>query len=374
MSFTIIKKTDRVLKFESKDVDLSIMNGLRRVALSHVENIAIAWDPYHEELSDIKMITNTSSLHNEFLSHRISLVPVCVSEDEVESWDKNIYKFVIHKTNMTKEPIWLTTRDIDVYHAETGKKLDDSDRIRERLFPCDEITKDYIVLTKLKDNETVHVEFRSRKGTAHQHARWCPISMYGYEQKMDMDQVNEARAKVGDDPAALNRFDKIDACRMVMRNRKGEPNQLVITLESECKLTPAYLIDQSFKFIVSSLNAIHKGEKMSVSPISVETHMFGIEIADEDHTLGNLIYQLAMNHYIENEKKEKEADPIDYIGYYQPHPLKRNLLFKLRFRSSAWDPLTFFKSLIQTVTKDVMNVHAEWLKTVQSKPSSKKNK
>ncbi len=57
-------------KFELYDTDLAVANALRRIMISEVPTMTI-------DLVEVK--ENTSALHDEFLAHRLGLVPL-VSE------------------------------------------------------------------------------------------------------------------------------------------------------------------------------------------------------------------------------------------------------------------------------------------------------
>ena len=78
----IIQKPDNNLEFvvnsnKNDDIDKSFINGIRRTILSEFPTYSFNSEPYQD--CDIKIIDNTSSLHNEFISHRIGLLPVNVS-------------------------------------------------------------------------------------------------------------------------------------------------------------------------------------------------------------------------------------------------------------------------------------------------------
>lgn len=57
-------------KFELYETDLAVANALRRIMISEVPTMTI-------DLVEVK--ENTSALHDEFLAHRLGLVPL-VSE------------------------------------------------------------------------------------------------------------------------------------------------------------------------------------------------------------------------------------------------------------------------------------------------------
>jgi DNA-directed RNA polymerase II subunit RPB3 len=63
--------------FDIFNMDLSIANGIRRVILTEIPTVGF----YGEDEPTIEIIKNTGPLHNEFMKHRIGLIPISVSED-----------------------------------------------------------------------------------------------------------------------------------------------------------------------------------------------------------------------------------------------------------------------------------------------------
>ena len=62
------------INFELHRAHPSLINAIRRLVLSDVETVGFKTEPLEE--SDINIIQNTSSLHNEFLLHRIGMIPI----------------------------------------------------------------------------------------------------------------------------------------------------------------------------------------------------------------------------------------------------------------------------------------------------------
>ena len=86
----------------------SIVNGIRRTLLSMIPSIG-----FRTEISDSDIIIekNTTSLHNEFLLHRISLIPLYIDPSTYEKQ----YLFYLNVQN-TSDPIkTITAADFQIY-------------------------------------------------------------------------------------------------------------------------------------------------------------------------------------------------------------------------------------------------------------------
>ena len=60
---------------KDKGLNKSIINSLRRVLLSSIPSVGFRTEM---ENSDIKILKNTTPLHNEFISHRIGMIPLYI--------------------------------------------------------------------------------------------------------------------------------------------------------------------------------------------------------------------------------------------------------------------------------------------------------
>ena len=107
IKFINYEKNNESLKFDVINCNSSFINALRRIIISHVKSISFDTTDY--ENSDLKVIENTSSYHNEFLLHRFGLIPIY---GNLEMYDTSLYTFSLNIENTTNDKLHITTKDI----------------------------------------------------------------------------------------------------------------------------------------------------------------------------------------------------------------------------------------------------------------------
>lgn len=404
---------NNALSFQINNVELGIVNALRRIIISEIPNVGIEFDPYDDEKSDIRFIENTSSLHNEFLGHRLSMTPIKLDEYEIENFEKSKYNFEINKHNTSKDKLAVTTDDIHITD-EYGEEKDRA--FHEKVFPRSPITGDPILIVILNENsynpefgEKLHVRFRSSIGTGQKHSRYIPVSTCAYHNVVDEEKAKKAQElyvkarqseqvntlltkknkeydegqKEGEEDERAGekgkgqkgtdgvteesstkilkkRFDVHDRYRHFMTNEFDEPSAFSFTLECESRLSERYLVKKGFEVLISKLQNIVRESRFKVSPLGKDA--FSILIKGEQHTMGNLLQVLLYDIYVRGEKKE-----LDYVGYYLVHPLVEEIIVKLKF-SNGVSPTSIDycnRFLVESVKKMegiLENLKSEWEK------------
>ena len=91
-----IKTDNNKLSIDITDIDVSILNSIRRTIFTHIPNVGFYFklDDHYID-SNMNIISNDSPIHNEFLAHRISLIPICVTANMIENRELDKYKFII---------------------------------------------------------------------------------------------------------------------------------------------------------------------------------------------------------------------------------------------------------------------------------------
>jgi DNA-directed RNA polymerase II subunit RPB3 len=160
----VSKANREKVKFRLTGVDASFANALRRVMISDVPTFAIDIVHIH---------ANTSALNDEFLAHRLGLVPlVSESMDHFEfprncsctgSCESCTVQFRLRVKNTDSNTLEVTSRDLkNISHQGAEVRPADADGP--------------ILLLKLKKNQEIDVTCNARKGTGKEHAKWSPVS------------------------------------------------------------------------------------------------------------------------------------------------------------------------------------------------------
>lgn len=182
-SVDIDEMTDVNCRFRVHDTDLATANSLRRVCLSEVPIMAINLVTIEE---------NSSVLHDEFLAHRLGLVPLTsdkatrfnyVRECQCTSMcpDCSVeFKLDVKCTSDSTMNVTsgsLQTGNDEVRPATTresnGNEYDDNSGMEN------------ILLCKLRKNQAIKLKCIATKGTAQEHAKWMTCAAFSFEYDPD---------------------------------------------------------------------------------------------------------------------------------------------------------------------------------------------
>jgi len=162
----VLHLTEDRITFMLNNVDISVANSLRRVMLAEVPTMAI-------DLVEVK--ENTSVLHDEFIAHRLGLIPLrsemaaqfnyardCTCDD---SCPRCSVKFTLdvkceeaHRRNITSKD--LVSEHPDVVPIDADGLGDDLGGI---------------VIVKMGRGQELRIEAIARKGIGKEHAKFNPV-------------------------------------------------------------------------------------------------------------------------------------------------------------------------------------------------------
>lgn len=332
----------------------SIVNAIRRTLLSSIPSVAFRT---LIDDSDIRIVKNTTSLHNEFMLHRISMVPLYI---DPQSFKKQ-YLFYLNVSESPDSPIRIITcSDFQIYPLKPDINPDDitdlqlnnydmdsplSDEEKKQIFrPFSFKQKDsYCILTELKQSGSSQKQELELYGVpsvsyAYEDARWQSVSRASYMFKKNdelFQSILQEKLKIQDIPEEQQeQFKKSleisEAERYFHRDSSMEPYWYSFTIDSVHHRSPKELFIQACEIIQKQcsilkqeFSKIPSGQESLVDLQSKQGSVYHIMIDGYDDTLGNIIQT-----HIANQKIDDESS-INVCGYKKVHPLEERIQFTI---------------------------------------------
>ena len=330
----------------------SIINGIRRTLLSTIPSIAFRTQI---DDSDIIINENTTSLHNEFLIHRISLIPLYIDPSKY----KKQYLFHLDVEN-TSEPIkTITADDFKIYRLKKDIdsnliediKLDNynmkntipNSEKKEILRPYNFKGQDkYCIITELKNTNSSIYQKLNLYGVpsisfGKENGRWQAVSCatYSFKKNNDLFQkiLKDKMIVENIDPDKSDEFEKDlsikESERYFYRDKDGEPFWYTFKIESVHFNNSKQLFIQANELIIDQLELIIKelpklssedDSFISISSVK-EDIIYKLIFQGYDDTIGNIIQShIAM-------KMISEESVLATCGYKKKHPLEEIIHF-----------------------------------------------
>lgn len=174
------------MKFDLSDTDVSMANAIRRVMIAEVPTMAI---------EQVTVIENSSPLHDEYITHRLGLIPLHSSRvDEIEysrdceeCEDYCLNCSVSFELKVTA-PLDSTVTNVTSRHVKctdvegpgpahsvlpVHDSGDDSDHRRGG-------KESEILIAKLSRGQKLNMTMIARKGLGKDHAKWSPMCTVAY--------------------------------------------------------------------------------------------------------------------------------------------------------------------------------------------------
>ena len=349
-------KKNLVLEFDVSNIKTSMLNALRRVMLGEIYNVGFHHgDEFNK--GTIKIIENTTGLHNEFISHRISMLPL-----KIESFSKKIIKFLheykdlsesknelseyLFKIDVSQESnLWITTDDFKVY--KNGELLEKSN--------------EYFTIDPFSNNPTIVSRFPNKV-------------MNNTPEKLIIEcypTMMTANESVGFSYLAMSVLYSLD-------EKKNETHMKIETIgsmETE-KIVMYGLKTLRFKIndLLTEITDIKDENKDTdyggnSHRIRLETsnneHFRGIDVIfdGESHTLGNMLQEWIYDHELNKS--------LTSISYFEPHPLKKQIVLRFVLNEKSDDINIHMNKTIEllenhlTLIHDVLlNMENNWMSIV----------
>ena len=386
------------LRFDVLDVDLAIVNSLRRAIMADVRTAAAVFDASGEGRGTIRFVRNTTALHNEFLGLRVSLVPIHFDENQLFLFERMAsaggpgrpaqpieqFRFSIREANTDDAKVVnVTTRDIRVTDA-SGAVVPQA--VRDALFPPSPTSGDHILLVRLKPRaggvEEIHVEFQAQLGSGSTRgAAYSPVSQCFFRNKIDaaaferslaeriarvqkQAEADGAGAASVDEAAVRKQHSALEGQRDFIRDEHGDASAFEFVLKSETRLRPAYIVFAGMTALLAKVRRFQDGlrdpkaDYVSVSPAANVADFYDVAVRGEDHTLGNMVQAMLYRRWV---REGKSAD-VSFVGYSQPHPQEEIVVFKLKLSRAGDDLRARLAEGLAWLQDRLRDLRDEWIR------------
>ena len=123
-----LKESGDIMTFTLIGLDVCYANGLRRTILSDIPIVVFKTTSHQENKANI--IINTSRLNNEIIKQRLSCIPICIQDLDI---NLSNYILEIDVENKTDTMMMVTTKDFKIKNLTTDSYLDDNEM--RKIFP-----------------------------------------------------------------------------------------------------------------------------------------------------------------------------------------------------------------------------------------------
>jgi DNA-directed RNA polymerase subunit L len=379
-------KLNTSVEFELANIHFSTSNAIRRLMLSGVKSVGFRTEPYTD--CDIEVKENDTPLHNQFILHRLGMIPINVPKPDTFNVDD--FEFIIDISNNTNENRLITTEDFQIKQISTNKMLPREEV--KKFFPPDPITGDYILLNKLRPKYFVahkslssevikqmnqdfnratedvmqfHIVGKASISNGTENGHYCPVACACYINTVDPERAKEGLRTYIDKhmeetksnnttpmshEALARRFELTERSRFYYINDRGDPNVFTFKIETVGVIPPLIVFHRSIDILKDKINhflsnLVSKNEnEIEITPSKQLNDGFDLKVKNEDDTLGAIIQSHLCMLYADF-ALPKEQRLLTYIGYKRPHPLENHIIFVIQGKSNK------FEEIVATVIK-----------------------
>jgi DNA-directed RNA polymerase II subunit RPB3 len=180
-------------KISLKEIDVSIVNSLRRVMINEIPTMAI-------DLIFVEI--NSSLMHDEFLAHRIGLVPLFSEQAEEFRYTRECEceKFCSQCSVAFSLDVISEEKNNSVFSTDLVFLNPTENSFTKPIIPVHDSSlpnvsnSDPILLAKLNQGQRIKLIGIAKKGIGMEHAKWSPVSIIRIKKQpvfsLDIHQIN----------------------------------------------------------------------------------------------------------------------------------------------------------------------------------------
>jgi len=335
-SISNISNEDNQLNFTLSGVNVSLANAVRRTILSDIPTLVFHTETYNDNNCIIH--TNTTRLHNEILKHRLSCIPIHMTELDILP---DNYVLDLDVENDTDTMRIITTEDFKIRNKTNDNYLTKAEQMK--IFPSNIKTNMYIDYARLRPKigntipgEKLKLTAEFSVKTAKTNSMYNVVSKCSYGNTIDMEKAkniweqheNKIKSE-GSTEDELNiqkrNFYLLDAHRYSTNNSFDFVLQSIGVYENNKIVSMAcQVLNKKFMNLVNNIDS-------GIVPVKTsETSMdfsYDIVLENEDYTIGKVLeYILYEKYFIENKT-------LSFCGFKKFHPHDEESIIRLAYES-----------------------------------------
>jgi DNA-directed RNA polymerase subunit L len=357
---TDVKEDSDVLTFTLSGVDFSYANALRRIILSDIPIAVFETTPHDKNKCNISI--NTTRLNNEIIKQRLSCIPICIPDLEINLKDYLLEFDVENKTDTT---IVATTKDFRVRNITTNRYLEENDvrKIFPPYIPPTGKGEYFIDFARLRPKMSDEIPGERLKFT-------CEFSV---ATARDDSMFNvTGTCSYGFTP---NREEMVK--QLGIRQAKWEEEgKTAAEIDFESKNWNLleglrYVVPDSFDFILQTIG-IYENTDIMIKACVILIHKIGLQrelleadeleikkanntmenaydviLVNEDYTVGNILNEELYETFY------KEHEMLSYVGFKKMHPHDTDSILRVAF-SQPNAGKSNVKEILTTVMSDAV--------------------
>ena len=335
---------ENIIHFTMDDTNVSIANALRRTIISDIDSVV--FNTFPETENNCSIHTNTSRFTNEIIKHRLSLIPIHITDLSIPIQN---YLLIINKTNTSLVTEFVTTEHFQIKDKTTDKFLSKADR--DIIFPKNAQTNHFIQFLRLRPKLASNIAGESIILS-------CTFSISNAKHNSAYNQTSSCFYKNTLDPVAANdAWTKKEKILRDSSSSKLNPDNIAYEKKNWFLLDALrYFTPDSFDFRIKSVGVfnntelIHSGcnvlmksftdiknavEIDDTSAIVFNTSITTIEncyditLHNCDYTVGKVLeYFIYSNHY--------NGDKIlSFCGFIKEHPHDLHSMLRIAFKNKT---------------------------------------
>jgi len=264
MHIELIELLPNSIKFVLSGTTLAFANAIRRLALTEVPTLAI---------EDIYVLKNTSPLFDEFIAHRLGLVPL--------KYDPNVLPLNF------KDECECGGIGCNLCTVTLTLSKEASGNAPEMVYSGDLVSSQEgvepvspnIPIVKLGQGQALELECMAQLGRGKDHAKWQPVSAMGYQEYPEPNIDIEKCTNCGDcidvcyrdvfqyegsevkvvKPLNCNLCEYcVDKCPTSAISIKADPNRILFSFEINGSMSPSSILVNASEILLAKIDEFKK--------------------------------------------------------------------------------------------------------------------